>query len=243
MSLEGLLMELDKKKTHDLEKQIQMLSEQHDANLRAKDEEISGLREEIETLRCWLDSSALPAFNPISKRNDSLGLVKMNFGKDKPCPELWSPGEKELLASVDREPSLMSEQSQDESQAPGKSHLEEFIPVAPPRLGPTPLIPEEKPELPKEPILDKPAIPEFNPPDLELPVNPEPDGSPAAGGIVVDLNGNDSDIVPIPSPVPTPKGTSKKSARARKPGAAKLPRRTSFPKLKKATSTRRKKSG
>ena len=102
MSLEGLLKELDQTRKIEQERAVALVREQHEALLRAKDEEISALKEEIATLRDWLDHSALPAHNPISRRSDSMGLIKINFGKDKPCPEMWSPGEKNMLDAIPR---------------------------------------------------------------------------------------------------------------------------------------------
>jgi hypothetical protein len=100
MSLEGLLKELDRTRRDEQEKMISLMKEQSEAMIRAKDQEIASLRDEITTLRNWLDHSALPAANPISKRSESMGLIKMNFGRDKPCPEMYSPGEREMLESV-----------------------------------------------------------------------------------------------------------------------------------------------
>ena len=101
MSLEELVREIEESKKRESMREILSIQEQHEMILRAKDREISELREEIETLRSWLDHSALPAANPISKRNDSLNLIKMNFGKDKETPEFWSPGERELLQALE----------------------------------------------------------------------------------------------------------------------------------------------
>jgi len=103
MSLEGLLKELDRKRRDEQDRMISLMREQSEAMIRAKDQEIASLRDEILTLRSWLDHSALPAANPISRRSDSMGLIKMNFGKDKPCPDMFSPGERELLESVRKE--------------------------------------------------------------------------------------------------------------------------------------------
>ena len=102
MSLEGLLKELDRTRRDEQDKMISLMKEQFEAMLRAKDQEIASLRDEITTLRNWLDHSALPAANPISKRSESMGLIKMNFGSDKSCPEMYSPGEKEMLESLRR---------------------------------------------------------------------------------------------------------------------------------------------
>jgi hypothetical protein len=104
MSLEGLVKDIEEARIKEQERWMATMKEQYDAIVRAKDEEIAALRDEIETLRSWLDHSALPATNPISKRRDSTGLIKLNFGKDKPCPEMWKPGEKDLLSSVRRKP-------------------------------------------------------------------------------------------------------------------------------------------
>ncbi len=103
MSLEGLLKELEHKKAEEQERRLEDVREQYEKALQSKEQEISSLKEEIDTLRNWLDHSALPAFNPVSKRKDSMGLIKMNFNPDKPCPEMWGPGEKDLLESVPRE--------------------------------------------------------------------------------------------------------------------------------------------
>lgn len=100
MSLEGLVRDLEEAKKKEQFRWFNMVKQQYDNIVKAKDDEIAALKEEIETLRGWLDHSALPAMNPISKRPEALGLIKLNFGQDKPVPEMWGPGEKELLDSV-----------------------------------------------------------------------------------------------------------------------------------------------
>jgi hypothetical protein len=135
MSLDKLLKELDKNKLRDQERQVALVREQYDSMLRAKEEEISALKEEIDTLRSWLDCAALPAYNPIKNRPDALELVKMNFGKEKPCPDLWSPGEKPLIDSLKRHiPEAPSperlpegEEAADED-SPGKPTLPDTMP-------------------------------------------------------------------------------------------------------------------
>ena len=149
MSLEGLLAEMEKKKKLNHEAQVDVLKEKHAAEIKSKDKEIECLKEEIECLKDWLDHSALPAFNPISKRNDAMGLVKMNFSPEKKTPELWQPGEKELLESVERrplmenlEPVTREEVLKPIPQPPSRSELMEE--------------PESRgPRKPKEDILDK----------------------------------------------------------------------------------------
>ena len=85
MSLEALVKEIEQSRMKEQERWMATMREQYRAIVRAKDEEIAALRDEIDTLRSWLDHSALPATNPISKRKDSTGLIKLNFGRDKPC--------------------------------------------------------------------------------------------------------------------------------------------------------------
>jgi hypothetical protein len=152
MSLEGLLKELDKTRRDEQERMIASIREQNEALIRAKDEEISVLKEEIATLRCWLDHSALPAHNPISKRKDSMGLIKMNFGKDKPCPDMWSPGEKDMLDSIpsNKEP---------ESEWPEPPKLEESSQSEPGPIDPMPDPPIPEPNEEALPVSPKPKKP------------------------------------------------------------------------------------
>ncbi len=103
MSLEGLVKEIEDARKMEQARWMATIREQYESTIRAKDEEISVLRNEIETLRRWLDHSALPAANPISKRPEALGLIKLNFGKDKPPPEMWMPGEKDIMDSIGRD--------------------------------------------------------------------------------------------------------------------------------------------
>jgi hypothetical protein len=118
MSLEGLVKDIEEARKKEQERWMAMMREQYEAIIRAKDEEIAALRDEIETLRSWLDHSALPAMNPISKRPDSTGLIKLNFGKDKPPPEMWRPGEKDLLDSVKRKgPGEITDEELEEAES------------------------------------------------------------------------------------------------------------------------------
>jgi hypothetical protein len=103
MSLEGLVKEIEDARKMEQARWMAMIREQYESTVRAREEEIAALKEEIETLRHWLDHSALPAANPISKRPEALGLIKLNFGRDKPCPDMWNPGEKEVLDSIERD--------------------------------------------------------------------------------------------------------------------------------------------
>jgi hypothetical protein len=100
MSLQALLKAIDESRKKESMVHIDSVKRQYEDMLQAKEQEIATLKEEIETLRCWLDHSALPAANPISKRMDSMGLIKLNFGQGKPCPELWEAGEKELMEKI-----------------------------------------------------------------------------------------------------------------------------------------------
>ncbi len=103
MSLESLAKELDNARKANQARWMNTIREQHESVIRAKDEEISSLRGEIETLRRWLDSSALPALNPVPDRSKSMGLIGLNFGENKPCPDIWSPGERDILDSIGRD--------------------------------------------------------------------------------------------------------------------------------------------
>ena len=113
-------------------------------------QEIAALKDEIETLRSWLDHSALPAMNPISKRPDSLGLIKLNFGKDKSPPELWRPGEKELMNSAERKPEEeLSWPATDASPPEEFPELKPLEPLEPPEFSPEETEPPKIPEAPK----------------------------------------------------------------------------------------------
>jgi len=163
MSLEGLLKELEKKKAMEKQRQLESVMEKHAAELAEKDSEISALKDELETMKCWLDNSALPAFNPISKRKDAMGLVRMNFSDDKPCPEMWLPGEKELLDSVKKEPSL-SEATIPTPPAPDMTPSEDSLLLE--RSLSSDLPPEiEKPSPPTPDISERPEAPA---PSLEI---------------------------------------------------------------------------
>lgn len=141
MSLEALVKEIEQSRMKEQERWMATMREQYRAIVRAKDEEIAALRDEIDTLRSWLDHSALPATNPISKRKDSTGLIKLNFGRDKPCPDMWKPGEKELLKSVKRNP------KEPEPRTEAATAPEGALLQAPERLPPSP-----KPRNPAESI-------------------------------------------------------------------------------------------
>lgn len=192
MSLEDLLKELDKTKSKEQDLKEDALRDKHAAEIRSKEEEIFSLKEEIDTLRCWLDHSALPAANPISKRKDSMGLIKMNFGKDKPAPDFWAPGEKALLDSIqpdqEPEPAQIPQQEPAQEALPSQEvPLEERLPLFSPEEpiireipeAPEPTRDEEPPEI-EEPFLDndagKPSIPDAiraPKPDLPMPQMPE----------------------------------------------------------------------
>ena len=47
--------------------------------LKKKEQEITELREEVETLRNWLSLSAIPALNAIPDRNNEIKMLKRNF--------------------------------------------------------------------------------------------------------------------------------------------------------------------
>ncbi len=147
MSLEGLVKEIEDARKMEQARWMALMREQHESTIRAKDEEIAALKDEIETLRSWLDHSALPAANPISKRPEALGLIKLNFGKDKPPPEMWRLGEKELLDSVERKsPDKITDEELEEAESLG---------VRPPEV-PETILPE-----PPEP--DRVHLPEPEP--------------------------------------------------------------------------------
>lgn len=178
MSLEGLVKEIEDARKMEQARWMAAIREQHEAAIRAKDEEISVLKDEIETLRRWLDHSALPAANPISRRPDALGLIKINFGDDRPCPDVWSPGEKEVLDSIGRE--RLGESTDKESALP------EFPDIPEPK---SPEVPETGlPEPPKPDRIHLPGTGPSEPGEITLPgqeqtglLNPEPHGTQEAG--------------------------------------------------------------
>ena len=194
MSLEGLLKELEKKKALEKQRQLESVMEKHAAELREKDLKISALMDELETMRCWLDHSALPAFNPISKRKDSMGLVKLNFNDDKPCPEMWLPGEKELLDSVKKEPIV------EEDQVP--------IPPAPERAPP------------EEALLLERSLSAELPPELDRPNPPAPDLSERPDAPTPSLDANET-IPIIELDEEPPKADEAKATKKTKPSKAK----------------------
>lgn len=166
MSMEILLSRLNESNRKDYERQATLLREQYEALIRAKDNEIATLRDEICTLKNWLDHSALPAANPISNRSDSMGLVKMNFGDDKKCPELWSPGEKEMLNSIKCEESIMPEQSRswlDEPSIGDSRKDDDQEEVSEAAFGDDPKLPADI--APEDPFLEKPDAPSLESPD------------------------------------------------------------------------------
>lgn len=233
MSLEGLLKELDDAKKREQDKQIELVKQEHEAALRAKDQEIASLKEEIETLRNWLDHSALPAFNPISDRSDSMGLVKMNFGEDRSCPDLWSPGEKALLDVVKR-------RTPDSVDNPEDRHP---IPDAPPKPEPTAdegAGPEPNEDISSEEEFDEPRIPGLVLPESEMPEthvldegNAEVPEQPVLHreGIVVNINEPGVSLT-------VPEGAMPETASREQSSPVRV-RKTSFPKLKKITRARK----
>ena len=214
MSLEGLLRELDKTKSHEHEKNLALVREQYDAIIRTKEEEIASLKEEIATLRSWLDHSALPAFNPISRREDSMGLIKLNFGEDKPCPDMWSPGEKEMVESI-----------QPRKEEPAESQEDIFSFSRESLTLPEPVVQdvEEVAELP-EPPAPKPELP-LGEPETEPEPAPSLDDAPEGMGM---------DGSPVDVKIPSPKRASLK-----RPKEGKTPKkRASKPTQKGAPSSK-----
>ena len=170
MSLEGLVKEIEDARKMEQARWMALMREQHESTIRAKDEEIAALKDEIETLRSWLDHSALPAANPISKRPEALGLIKLNFGKDKPPPEMWMLGEKELLDSVERKsPDKITDEELEEAESLG---------VRPPEV-PETILPEPEPteshevKLPGPKPSESPEPEPSEPQEASLP-EPEP---------------------------------------------------------------------
>jgi hypothetical protein len=183
MSLEGLARQLEEARKREQQRWLSMMKEQHDAIVRAKDDEISSLREEIETLRSWLDHSALPASNPISKRLDSMGLIKLNFD-DKPAPEFWRPGEKALLDSIKKEE--LPEIAMPEPPKPDPPEVtlpEPPKPPAPEALPELAIEPDNAEELPEEAdASEEPQLPEEA---LSAPLS-EPESIQEAGEPIFD---------------------------------------------------------
>jgi hypothetical protein len=167
MSLEEIVRDIEVAKKKQTERCISLLNEQKEAIIRSKDEEIAALKEEIDTLRNWLDHSALPVANPISKRKDSLNLIKMNFGNDKPAPEMWEAGEKELIESVKGE---YAEEAITEPDGPETEEIytpHEFLSETlanPPETNVEELllnaIKTETPKIPESPLPEPPKPPE-----------------------------------------------------------------------------------
>jgi hypothetical protein len=170
MSLEGLVKEIDEARKREQTRWMSLVREQYESIIRSKDEEISSLREEIETLRRWLDHAALPAVNPISKRPDSLDLIKLNFGKDRPCPDVWAPGEKDNLESIGRDNEMPTEKG---PEIPGPPEAPADVPL--------PSLPEPpKPERPEPPGQRGRESREPLPAGPEPPEPPEPGEKPEA---------------------------------------------------------------
>lgn len=189
MSLEGLLRELDKTKRDEQEKSLALVREQYDAIIRAKEEEIASLREEIATLRNWLDHSALPAFNPISRREDSMGLIKLNFGEDKPCPDMWNPGERDMIESIQPR----KEEPTEHSVPPEPQ--EDIFSLARESLS----LPEPEPQ-------ESQALPE--------PPSPETEPEPAPESVPYEMSDDNlSGDVKIPSPKRVRRSTRKRASK------------------------------